>query len=55
MDRMLCAAEISELQLLGSTSLWLASKYEEIYPPHLKYFAEVSDGAFSRKEVLRME
>jgi hypothetical protein len=26
-DRMLCVTEVPELQLLGSTALWLASKY----------------------------
>jgi hypothetical protein len=53
----MCSADLpsEELQLLGSTALWVASKYEEIYPPHLKYFAEVSDGAFSKPDILLME
>jgi hypothetical protein len=56
-DRVMCSTDLpsEELQLLGSTALWVASKYEEIYPPHLKYFSEVSDGAFGKPDVLRME
>lgn len=56
-DRVIYATEIpaERLQLLSSTALWVASKYEEIYPPHLKYFAEVSDGAFTKADILHME
>ena len=57
MDREMYAIDVpaEQLQLLCSTALWVAAKYEEIYPPHLKYFAEVSDGAFTKIDVLRME
>ena len=27
-----------ELQLLGVTALFISSKYEEIYPPNVRYF-----------------
>lgn len=44
-----------ELQLLGATCLWIASKFEEIYPPRLKHFVEVTASSYSREEFLAME
>lgn len=32
------------LQLLGVTSLYIASKYEEIYAPNSRDFARTTDG-----------
>lgn len=40
---------------MGVTSLLLASKYEEIYPPELKDFVFLSDKAYSKEDVLQME
>lgn len=37
------------------TSLLIATKYEEIYPPDLKDLLTVSENKFTRKEVLVME
>lgn len=45
----------SELHLLGVTTLFVAAKYEEIYPPQLRDFLAVSENKFSRKQVLKME
>lgn len=45
----------STYQLVGSTALFLASKYEEVYPPELSDFVFVCDDAFSKKHMLRME
>jgi cyclin B len=45
----------SRLQLVGVTSLLIASKYEEIYPPELKDFVFLSDKAYSKEDVLQME
>ena len=42
-------------QLLGITSLFITNKYEEIYPPELKDHVEVTDNAYSKKDVLEME
>jgi cyclin B len=34
------------------TSLLIASKYEEIYPPQLKDFVFITDKAYSKEDVL---
>jgi hypothetical protein len=39
--------ERSKLQLLGVTALFMASKYEEIYPPQLKDFVHITDNAYT--------
>jgi G2/mitotic-specific cyclin-B, other len=36
------------LHLLGVSTLFLASKYEEIYPPELKDFLTVSENKFTK-------
>jgi len=38
----------SRLQLVGVTALFVASKYEEIYPPELKDFVYITDRAYSK-------
>uniref|UniRef100_A0A4X2KWP4 Cyclin E1 n=1 Tax=Vombatus ursinus TaxID=29139 RepID=A0A4X2KWP4_VOMUR len=43
------------LQLIGITSLFIAAKLEEIYPPKLYQFAYVTDGACTEEEILTME
>ena len=40
---------------MGVTSILIATKYEEIYPPELKDLLVVSENKFSKAEVLRME
>ena len=45
----------SQLQLLCVTTLWVASKYEEIYPPELNDFLLVSENKFTRAEIIKME
>jgi len=37
------------------TSILIATKYEEIYPPELKDLLVVSENKFSKVEVLKME
>jgi G2/mitotic-specific cyclin-B, other len=41
--------------LVGIASLFIASKYEEIYPPHLRDFVDVTDRFYSKLDVLDME
>ncbi|XP_004704961.1 G1/S-specific cyclin-E1 isoform X1 [Echinops telfairi] len=43
------------LQLIGISTLFIAAKLEEIYPPKLHQFAYVTDGACSGDDILRME
>lgn len=45
----------TQLHILGVTSILIATKYEEIYPPELKDLLVVSENKFSKAEVLRME
>lgn len=56
-DRYLSNEEVSrsQVQLVAVTSLLLASKYEEIYPPMIKDCVYVTDKAYSRKDILQME
>ncbi|XP_054982173.1 G1/S-specific cyclin-E2 isoform X1 [Sorex araneus] len=54
---MLTQKDVSKnmLQLIGITSLFIASKLEEIYAPKLQEFAYVTDGACSEEDILRTE
>lgn len=45
----------SMIQLVGITALLLASKIEEINPPHVDDFVFISDNMYDRREVLNME
>lgn len=45
----------NQLQLLGTTALFVASKMEEIYPPHMEQFAYVTDGACTVEEIRLQE
>eukprot|EP00587_Corethron_hystrix_P004254 CAMPEP_0113315454 /NCGR_PEP_ID=MMETSP0010_2-20120614/11116_1 /TAXON_ID=216773 ORGANISM="Corethron hystrix, Strain 308" /NCGR_SAMPLE_ID=MMETSP0010_2 /ASSEMBLY_ACC=CAM_ASM_000155 /LENGTH=401 /DNA_ID=CAMNT_0000171959 /DNA_START=257 /DNA_END=1462 /DNA_ORIENTATION=+ /assembly_acc=CAM_ASM_000155 len=45
----------SKLQLVGVTSLLIACKYEEIYPPEVRDCVYITDRAYKREEVLAME
>ena len=44
-----------KLQLVGAASMFLASKYEEIYPPDVGEFAYITDDTYTKQQVLRME
>uniref|UniRef100_A0A7S3Q0F9 Cyclin N-terminal domain-containing protein n=2 Tax=Chaetoceros debilis TaxID=122233 RepID=A0A7S3Q0F9_9STRA len=56
-DRFLEKEDISrpKLQLVGVTSLLIASKYEEIYPPELRDLVYICDHAYSKELILEME
>jgi G2/mitotic-specific cyclin-B, other len=56
-DRYLDISTITreKLQLVGVTALFISAKYEEIYPPPLKDFVELTQKAYSKTEVLTME
>ncbi|KAJ9593973.1 hypothetical protein L9F63_014614 [Diploptera punctata] len=45
----------AKLQLVGTAAMFIASKYEEIYPPDVKEFVYITDDTYSKKQVLRME
>lgn len=44
-----------DYQLVGITCLWIASKYEEIYPPKPKNYIEVTADTYSMKDLKSME
>lgn len=45
----------NQLQLIGITCLFIASKIEEIYPPKLHEFAYVTDSACTEDDILAQE
>lgn len=47
--------EYDRFQLLGTASLMIAAKYEEIYPPKVKDFVYICANAYTRADVLKME
>lgn len=44
-----------KLQLVGVTCMLLASKYEEIYFPEIRDFVYITDNAYNRRQILKME
>lgn len=57
LDRYLSIVEVgrNQLQLLGVTALFVASKYEEIYPPEVRDCVYITDRGYTRQQVLDME
>lgn len=57
MDRFLSKAQVPRrrLQLVAMTSLLIASKYEEIYPPEVRDCVYMSDRAYTRQDVIDTE
>lgn len=57
MDRVLSFNAVSKprLQLLGVSSMLIASKYEEISPPHVEEFCFITDNTYDKAEVISME
>nr|KYP70463.1 Putative cyclin-A3-1 [Cajanus cajan] len=45
----------STLQLLGVSSMLIASKYEEIDPPSVDKFCTITDNTYDKAEVVKME
>lgn len=56
-DRFLSLRIVSliKLQLVGITSLFVASKYEEIMAPSVQNFLKVSDSGYTEQEILQAE
>lgn len=44
-----------ELQLVGVTALFMASKYEEIYPPPISDFVYITDDTYTSTQIRHME
>ncbi|CAK9825104.1 G2/mitotic-specific cyclin-A [Anthophora retusa] len=45
----------AKLQLVGTAAMFIAAKYEEIYPPDVGEFVYITDDTYTKKHVLRME
>lgn len=56
-DRFLSVMSVptSNFQLLGVAAMFIASKYEEIYPPNLYQFVSVTDDTYSGQQIRLME
>ncbi|XP_030385511.1 G2/mitotic-specific cyclin-A [Scaptodrosophila lebanonensis] len=56
-DRFLSQMSVvrSKLQLVGTAAMYIASKYEEIYPPDVGEFVFITDDTYNKSQVLRME
>ncbi|XVE55814.1 hypothetical protein DITRI_Ditri03aG0187300 [Diplodiscus trichospermus] len=56
-DRFLSLNALSrqKLQLLGVSSMLIASKYEEINPPNVEAFCYITDNTCTKDEVVKME
>lgn len=56
-DRYLEKEEVmrQHLQLVGVTAMLIASKYEEIYAPEVRDFVYITDKAYTKEEILKME
>lgn len=56
-DRFLSLMSVvsGKLQLLGTSAMFIAAKYEEIYPPEVHEFVYITDDTYKKSQVLRME
>ncbi|KAM7290843.1 G2/mitotic-specific cyclin-A-like [Ixodes scapularis] len=56
-DRFLSAMSVirNKLQLVGTAALYIAAKFEEIYPPKVSEFVFITDDTYTKQQVLRME
>lgn len=45
----------SKLQLVGGTAMYLASKFEEIFPPEIAEFAYITDDTYTKLQIVQME
>lgn len=57
MDRFLQVQPVcrKKLQLVGITALLLASKYEEMFSPHIEDFVYITDNAYTSSQIREME
>lgn len=57
MDRFLSKRVVSliKLQLVGITAMFIASKYEEIMAPSVEEFVFMTEGGYTKDEILKGE
>ena len=44
-----------KIQLVGVTAFFIASKFEEIYPPDIKDFVMICDKLYHKRDIIKME
>ncbi|NXX58207.1 CCNB1 protein, partial [Scopus umbretta] len=49
------AVSKKKLQLVGVTAMFIASKYEEMFPPNVEDFAYVTDNTYTNFQICQME
>ena len=56
-DRFLSVMSVQrdKLQLVGTACLFIAAKYEEIYPPEASDFVFITDDTYTQEQLFRME
>ena len=56
-DRFIATKQVrrGELQLIGLTSLLIASKYEDIYPPEIDQLCQLTEHFFNKEQILAQE
>lgn len=56
-DRYLALHSVSKnnLQLVGVTAMFIASKYEEMYPPEINDFVYITDNAYTQRQIRSTE
>jgi hypothetical protein len=56
-DKYLSSTEVTirELQLVGLGALWIASKYEDIYPPQMHELTYICNHDFSEHDIKVVE
>ncbi|XP_070165587.1 cyclin-A1 isoform X2 [Polyergus mexicanus] len=45
----------TKLQLVGTAAMFIAAKYEEIYPPEVGEFVYITDDTYTKIQVIKME
>ena len=57
LDRLLTVHRVprAQLQLVGISCMWVAAKYEEIYPPNVSEFSYITDNTYSKEQLVAME
>jgi cyclin A len=45
------AVQRSKLQLVGTACMFIAAKYEEIYPPDVAEFVYITDDTYNKRQV----
>jgi hypothetical protein len=45
----------SQLQLVGVSCMWVAAKYEEIYPPNVADFCYITDNTYAKEQLIQTE